>query len=45
MSKVSSRESFFDGAIEVSKWIINQANGLYNMDDFCNVGGAKTCVI
>ena len=35
--QVSSREPFADGAIEVSKWIINQTNGLYNMDDFCNV--------
>lgn len=35
--QVSSREPFVDGAIEVSKWIINQTNGLYNMDDFCNV--------
>ena len=33
--QVSSREPFADGAIEVSKWIINQTNGLYNMDDFC----------
>lgn len=35
--QVSSREPFADGAIEVSKWIINQTNGLYNMDDFCNI--------
>lgn len=35
--QVSSREPFADGAIEVSKWIINQTNGLYCMDDFCNV--------
>lgn len=35
--QVSSREPFADGAIEVSKWIVNQTNGLYNMDDFCNV--------
>ena len=35
--QVSSREPFADGAIEVSKWIINQANGLYTMDDFCHV--------
>jgi len=35
--QVSSREPFADGALEVSKWIINQTNGLYNMDDFCNV--------
>lgn len=32
---VSSRETFADGAIEVSKWIVKQENGLYNMDDFC----------
>ena len=32
--QVSSREPFADGAIEVSKWIINRTNGLYNMDDF-----------
>ena len=35
--QVSSREPFADGAIEVSKWLINQSNGLYNMDDFCNM--------
>ena len=35
--QVSSREPFADGAIEVSKWLINQSKGLYNMDDFCNV--------
>ena len=35
MKDVSSREPFADGAIEVSKWLINQSNGLYNMDDFC----------
>jgi len=34
--KVSSREPFADGAVEVSKWIIKHSNGLYNMDDFCN---------
>jgi len=34
--QVSSRESFADGALEVSKWVINQPKGLYNMDDFCN---------
>jgi len=34
--QVSSREPFADGAIEVSKWMINRTNGLYNMDDFCN---------
>ena len=34
--QVSSREPFADGAIEVSKWVINQPKGLYNMDDFCN---------
>jgi 4-hydroxy-tetrahydrodipicolinate reductase len=33
--QVSSREPFADGAIEISKWLINQTNGLYNMDDFC----------
>lgn len=31
--QVSSREPFADGALEISKWIINQTNGLYNMDD------------
>lgn len=31
--KVSSRETFADGAIEVSKWMKKQTNGLYNMDD------------
>ena len=35
--QVSSREPFVDGAIEVAKWIVNQTNGLYNMDDFCNL--------
>ena len=33
--QVSSREPFADGAIEVSKWLINQNSDLYNMDDFC----------
>lgn len=33
--QVSSRNTFADGAIEVSKWTINKSNGLYNMDDFC----------
>ena len=33
--QVSSREAFADGAIEVSIWMVNQVNGLYNMDDFC----------
>ena len=35
--QVSSREPFADGAIEISKWLINQTNGLYNMNDFCHV--------
>ncbi len=35
--QVSSRKPFADGAIEVSKWIINQTNGLYTMDDFCHI--------
>ena len=35
--QVSSREPFADGAIEVSKWLVTQTNGLYSMDDFCNV--------
>lgn len=34
--QVASREPFADGAIEVSKWTIEQENGIYNMDDFCN---------
>lgn len=34
--QVSSREAFADGAIEISKWLTGQSNGLYNMDDFCN---------
>ena len=34
--QASSREPFADGAIEVSKWTVNQTNGLYDMDDFCN---------
>lgn len=32
--QVSSRETFADGAIEVSLWLVKQANGMYNMDDF-----------
>ena len=35
--QVSSREPFSDGAIEVSKWMMNQKNGLYGMDDFCSM--------
>lgn len=35
--QASSREPFADGAIEISKWMISQTNGFYNMDDFCNV--------
>lgn len=34
--QVSSRETFADGAIEVSCWLVNRENGMYNMDDFCN---------
>lgn len=34
--QVSSRETFSDGAIEVSIWTIGKSNGLYSMDDFCN---------
>lgn len=30
---MSSRETFADGAIEVSKWMKKQTDGLYNMDD------------
>jgi len=37
--QVSSRETFADGAIEVSCWLLNQQNGMYNMDDFCNNWG------
>lgn len=33
--QVSSRETFANGAIEVAIWTAKQANGLYNMDDFC----------
>ncbi len=33
--QVSSRETFADGAIEISIWTVKQANGFYNMDDFC----------
>lgn len=33
--QVSSREAFADGAIKVAAWMAGQANGLYNMDDFC----------
>ena len=34
--QLSSRKSLANGAIEVSKWLLNQPNGFYNMDDFCN---------
>ena len=34
--QISSRETFADGAIEVSLWTVKQPNGLYNMDNFCN---------
>lgn len=34
--QVSSRESFADGAIEASIWILEQKNGIYNMDDLKN---------
>ena len=33
--QASSREPFADGAIEVSKWLVKQTNGLYDMDDLC----------
>lgn len=33
--QVSSREPFAEGAIEISKWIVSQSNGLYGMADFC----------
>lgn len=32
--QVSSRETFADGAIEISVWTAKQTNGLYNMDNF-----------
>lgn len=34
--QVTSREAFADGAIKVAVWIINQSNGMYNMDNFCD---------
>lgn len=34
--QVSSRETFADGAVEVSLWTDRQQSGLYCMDDFCN---------
>lgn len=37
--QVSSRETFADGAIEVSLWTSKQGNGLYGMDDFCTGEG------
>lgn len=37
--QVSSRETFADGAIEVSLWTSKQGNGLYGMDDFCTREG------
>lgn len=33
--RVSSRETFADGAVEVALWTAGQPNGLYGMDDFC----------
>ncbi|OGO89061.1 MAG: 4-hydroxy-tetrahydrodipicolinate reductase [Clostridiales bacterium GWF2_36_10] len=33
--QVSSREAFSNGAVDVAKWLSNQQNGAYNMDDFC----------
>lgn len=33
--QVSSRESFANGAIEVSLWTAKQTNGLYDMKSFC----------
>ncbi len=36
--QVSSRVAFADGAIEAAAWTAKQANGLYNMDDFCDCG-------
>ncbi len=33
--QVSSRECFAEGAVDVALWMVNQTNGLYNMDDFC----------
>lgn len=33
--QVSSREPFSAGSVEVSKWLVKQPNGLYNMDNFC----------
>lgn len=35
--QVSSRETFANGALEISKWLVKQPNGFYNMDDFCMV--------
>ena len=32
--RVSSRETFADGAIEVAEWIVKQERGFYNMEDF-----------
>ncbi|MDR3224581.1 MAG: 4-hydroxy-tetrahydrodipicolinate reductase [Holosporales bacterium] len=32
--EASSKEIFARGAIQVAKWIINQCNGLYSMNDF-----------
>lgn len=34
--QVSSRETFADGAVEVSLWTDRQQSGLFCMDDFCN---------
>lgn len=35
--QVSSRETFADGAIEAMLWTAKQSNGLYNMDDLCEL--------
>lgn len=34
--QVSSRETFADGAVDVSVWTAGRMRGLYGMDDFCH---------
>lgn len=32
-----SRNVFAEGALKASKWIVNQQNGLYSMEDMCSI--------
>lgn len=33
--QVSSRETFAEGGVDVTCWLVTRENGLYSMDDFC----------